>query len=217
MTWQKDWHNRFVGKRLIVLGTGPSLLEMEPYIDNLAGEFTFGVNHLYKWEPIRRIPMSFYGASEYDRIPAMTNPQRALRYPETTRRFAATLSPLNGDAKANWWWVQKSGDHPMYDGWFQGLGETLPWVAQGFSVVPDVALQVGCWMGFSEFLLAGCDFTATGEVWDGAEQRDPDNTALARRSMEVAINTISDSGRKISAITHTDLQISYINPLSLFL
>lgn len=209
-TWQQQYHNRYPGARLVVLGTGPSLAELEPYLRRLMREeCTLGVNLLYKWAPIRPYPVTFYGATEFDVLPRIHNyatMHTDANPPRPIARFFTGGTPPDTKIRGYWRWVPRDGERFMGDGWFQGLGDDLDWVAMGWSVVPDL-LQVMCWLGFSDILLAGCDFTPQGEVWGEHEaKREPTWNERSRQAMVVANQRITQAGRKLRAVTSTTLE-----------
>jgi hypothetical protein len=206
--WQTQWHNRYKGKKVLILGSGPSLADLEPHLPAIFSTpdlYTFGVNMVYRWAPLHQYKLDFYGTTEFDTLPLVTN--YALRYPEHTRRFCTTGYYPGGDMVTNWWWVQCDHDRYMGDGWFQGLGDEFTWTAIGYTVIADCCIQVAAWLGFDEIALAGCDMTSIGHVTDG-DERDPLGVVdKARKAVEVGAWALEQAGRTLYAVTGTTLAV----------
>lgn len=216
VSWPDSLHNSYAGQRLFILATGPSLVEVEPYLDLLSKEYTIGVNTLHRWEPAQRLKTTFYACSESDAFHMVDH--FAFRWSKGPN-FFCNVAPVPDGGQAEWLGLYCSSQHPMWEGYFQGLGPSLstshhsiPWVAEGRNVVLDVCLQVGCWLGFKEFYLAGVDFTMQGQVYVPGDPmpRNQENMELGRRSFAVAYQAISLSGRKLVAVTPTTLDIPYV-------
>ena len=215
-TWPDSYHNRYTGKRLFVLATGPSLSEAEPYLDLLAKEYTIGINTLHRWEPAQRFKTTFYACSEADAFNMVDH--IAVRW-AIGPSFFCNVAPLPQSGQAKWLGLYCSSQYPMWEGYFQGLGPSLstsrhsvPWVAEGRNVVLDVCLQVGCWLGFSEIYLVGVDFTMKGQVYAPGDPvpRNQENMELGRRAFAVAYQAMALEGRKLVAATPTTLDIPYV-------
>ena len=209
LSWVPEWHNRFQGERLFVLATGPSLQEAEPYIEKLKHEKIWAVNFLHKWGPMKNQQVDFYGCSEMDFI-------HGIDY--NARKFTKLLAVCaNAGAPpsdyALWKGIYADKRLEMKDGHFMGLGDTFDRVAIAWNVVGNVPIQVGCWLGFTEIYLIGCDFTNTAHAYEeaGPMQRNEGNMKKARESFIVAHEAMKMSGRLLAAATYSSLSIPRVS------
>lgn len=153
------------------MATGPSL--SQPGVDLLASEYTFGVNMLMDWEGMTFQP-TFYGACENLGLTEYILPA-AAKAPNSVKFFAhPTDWTLTHKAMTDWTWVYRHPNFYVESGHMQGLGDELDYVAQSHSVVFDTAVQLGCWMGFTEIYLLGCDNTGDQHIYDEVGDQYPD-------------------------------------------
>ncbi len=162
----KEIHNRFRGERLFVLATGPSLSKI-PDINVLRDEFTFGVNRLMDWDGMTFEP-TFYGACENIGLTDFILPS-AAKAPHSTKFFAHDYDYTQQYDMPDWHWLYRLPLKHVWTHGPQGMGEDFDYVACGSSVVFDVAVQVGLWMGFKDIYLLGCDNQTDQHIYD-----DPD-------------------------------------------
>lgn len=216
--WWKTAHNAFTGHRLFVLGNGPSLQELTPYLHALDFEYTIGVNLLHRWEPIINHKVTWYACSELDMFHPIDH--LAVRH-ALDGGFITNQAPLPSGGQAKWRWVATRDDRLMPDGWFQGLRPSLmssdyssPWVASGRNVILDTAVQIGCWMGFDRIYLAGCNFTTEGHAYqDDASTviRNASNITFAHLGADVAYQAMKAEGRTLAACTYSTLRVPKVN------
>ena len=162
----KEIHNRYRGERLFVLATGPSLSKV-PDINVLRDEFTFGVNRLMDWDGMTFEP-TFYGACENIGLTDFILPS-AKKAPSSIKFFAHDYDYTQQYDMPDWHWLYRLPIKQVWTHGPQGMGEDFDYVASGSSVVFDVAVQVGLWMGFKDIYLLGCDNKTDQHIYD-----DPD-------------------------------------------
>lgn len=152
------------------MATGPSLSQKG--ISLLESEFTFGVNMLMDWNGIHFQP-TFYGACENIGLTEYILPS-AAKAPNSIKFFSHSTDFTNTYDMSDWTWVYRHPNFYVESGHMQGLGDELDYVAQSHSVVFDVAVQLGCWMGFSKIYLLGCDNTGDQHIYDYVGSKYPD-------------------------------------------
>lgn len=154
----KDIH---AGKRCFILGTGPSLNQLEDHqIDILKREIVFGVNSLYKSEIGDKITPSYYAlldnlyweqwnktfteiSNKYkDNLPVFITDLRAKHLVEevTSKNAAVYIYSKKYPAKK----VSADLDRNIY----------------GTMNVVSFSILSAMYMGFSEIYLLGCDYSA---------------------------------------------------------
>jgi len=209
---------KYQGERLFVIGTGPSLRnEIGAEVNELGDEreFTFGVNllaHCITGEDafIDFIP-DFWGVGEIDWLRNIESTIAGFKTekilscfldPEHLREGmnAANSTKYSGPLFPDWHWLWRPEYKKMKDGWFSGFDEELYWAADGGSVVFDVCVQLGAWMGFDTIYLLGCETTVTGhaygEIYEPPE-RDKERQGLVQASAYVARKEFEKRGKKL--------------------
>lgn len=171
--WWDSVHNMHRGERAFVLATGPSLAKVE--LDRLKGEFTVGVNELYKWKRLPFTP-NMWGARERDFGASISQGVAHMNIPKI---WACVWWPFF-DPDPSWRWIyQDPGTSFNRSTWHQegdsldsiGLGDEFWRVGIGYSPVTDAAIPPLVWMGFREIYLLGVDHTSQGYVWDQSVKR----------------------------------------------
>ena len=201
------YHNRYLGRRCWIIGTGPSLLKIDHKLfAQLKGEMTFGVNFLVKVPGLPFTP-TFYCASEIDdlaRVDSTLKEWEAAKSKVQAKFFGCMYSPnayLPPPAYEDWTWVYRDHGRNMQEGDFSGLEEPFDWVAEGYGVVFDIALPVACWMGFKQVYLLGCDATSEGHAHpDDASSRQRGNRGrqdTVQRCALGAMNAMKAHGREL--------------------
>lgn len=153
---------KYQGKRLFILGTGPSLLEAD--LGALASEYTFGVNFVMEvpgmFEP------TFFGSSEQlgliEILPAVA--PSSLKFIAHTYDLT-TFRTYKGQLD-DWTWVYTHPSRYVESGDLAGFDDDLDWVGQSYSTVFTCALQLGIWMGFDPIYLVGCDNSGSHHAYD---------------------------------------------------
>ena len=54
--WLKDVHNKYVGERCFLMGTGPSLIEQLPLLEQMKTEYTFSCNRMKMFQGLPFTP-----------------------------------------------------------------------------------------------------------------------------------------------------------------
>ncbi len=158
------FHNAFYGERVFIIGTGPSLDKAkDKQLEALSGEYTFGVNTLLTYERLPFTP-DFYCVAESGWLTDISIPnviERFKKLPEN--RFYCHHFPLEALRDTGWHYVKYDSDKRMQDGEFSGFDDALPYVTNGNSVIM-FAVQLACWMGFTDIYLLGCDASRQGHA-----------------------------------------------------
>jgi hypothetical protein len=190
-------HNKYVGEPLYVLATGPSMKKLGDGINVLADKYTFGVNYLMKMQSLKFVP-TFYGASEIDFMPYVDPLVRDFTHqPKFLSSMWATDQP-------GWTWIYLHYLRDMRERWFAGLDENFHWAANGWGVVFDCAVQVGCWMGFDPIYLLGVDATNFGHGYiddDDPSDRQRKRTETTVLCAEIACGIMEGRGRSLINLT----------------
>jgi hypothetical protein len=182
--WQSV-HNSHVGERCFILAPGPSLRHMD--VSRLASEFTIGMDFLYKWDGLRFIPNAWVCA-ENDVLKEVAP---AIAHWDIPKVIGSMIWPY---WDTSWRWLYKdprgsySKEHPPITGQddLLGLGDDFWRCPPCYSPVPDVAIPLALWLGFSSIYMLGVDHdSTTGYCYDIAEYRQDvswrnTNQALAR-------------------------------------
>lgn len=160
----KSLHNIHKGKRIFVIGNGPSL-NCTP-LEKLENEYTFGTNRIYllfdriNWRP------SFYTTVDWRVAPDCADEINALSdmtlfFPERFRGL------LRGGDDVYWYWhgptAEKAQRRFSYD-MTQGI--------RGAGSVTGSAIQIAYYMGFDPIYLIGVD--ADYKVLPTVKQSGPD-------------------------------------------
>lgn len=164
---QPDWidqvHNTHVGERCFIFGTGPSLIDQLPLLQNMNDEYTFTCNRVNKWKerPFKPWlhcvtepgPLLVWGAavgSAYD-------------VPDAVNRVACCWSTVYAKG---WNWLPKAPDdiQVRWQGAW-GMGDYLPPIPTAWAS-PLTISQLALWMGFTELYILGTDLTQMGQAWD---------------------------------------------------
>ncbi|MEI2418989.1 6-hydroxymethylpterin diphosphokinase MptE-like protein, partial [Arthrospira platensis SPKY2] len=201
----RQFHNKHLGQRCVIIGNGPSLNEMD--LSFLKDEICFGTNKIYLGFERWQFSPTYYVAVNPYVVEQSVNEIRKISCP----KFIGNRGIPYFD----------SGDDMIFI-------KTFPAPKESFSKRPDLGLNEGCtvtyvamqlayYMGFSEVILIGVDhhFVTQGTphkaiVSDGDDLNhfDPNyfakgltwqlpDLANSEKSYRVAKKVFEDSGRKI--------------------
>tara|TARA_Y100000310_G_scaffold328753_1_gene397397 strand:- start:2300 stop:2959 length:660 start_codon:yes stop_codon:yes gene_type:complete len=188
-----ELHNFYKGEELFVLGTGPSLRAVPiGVLGMLDKEYTFTTNKLARWEECPFTP-SFHGLSEKEDMPLLDSP--LYQFGSGTKRFACAWAPVEAEG---WQWVAKAPDDiGIWKDGMVGLDADLPPLPTASSTPITLGVQLGVWMGFDPIYLLGCDNTASGQVFDGAETRDHPHPKRTESSVRRCAEDLKAAGRSL--------------------
>ena len=203
-------HNRYAPDaaghrtRCFILGTGPSLdLASDIHLAALAKEWVWGVNTVLLYARLPFVP-HFYCVAESTWLQNVAIPQLVATLPKLpVARFYAHHWPLLEPQLRGWIYVPYvSGSH-IENGEFSGLGNELPYVTNGRSVVL-MAVQLACWLGFSDIYLLGVDASTRGHAQGltldpGDDYRDTQGPFI--RAALAAEATMANHGRRLVDLT----------------
>ena len=194
--WVADVHNKFVGQRCFLMGSGPSLADQLPLLPKMADEYTFTCNRLRLWKEVPFRPF----------LHAVTEPGPLVNYGEAIQPLYDFPQAQN-KVIAIWWkpevpgwlWLPKAPDdiQMRWQGFF-GCGDELPPIPTGWAS-PLTISQLAAWMGFSELYFLGVDTTQEGQAWD-KEKGTTKNIRSIRSTLESfdrARMTLERHGRKV--------------------
>lgn len=217
-------HNHYKGERVFIIGTGASLDTIPNHIFfKLEHEYTFGVNTIVTYDRLT-FPLDFYCVSEVGWLVDSNQPfnvHKGLKEKGMLprHRFYSHPFPMHDGGVGSqfhgageqfqeeikdWVYVREDRDLNLQKGEFQGLGESFEYVPGGNGSVVLFAIQLACWMGFSDVYLLGCDATiqgyASGLDWEPSEiqRRRQDNFI---RAASVAEKKMEEAGRKLINLT----------------
>ena len=179
-------HNQFKGARLFIMGTGPSLDKVNDHqMEALGNEMVMGVNSLFRYEALPFTPF-FYAVAELGWLVSGNNNinvhkemNEKWKAFQPARRFYCHPFPMHRPAAGSqfeafrgsyeeqiqdWTYVRQDRDLSVINGDFNGLGDTFDYVPGGVGSVVVFGIMLGCWMGFDEIYLMGCDATARGHA-----------------------------------------------------
>ena len=150
----RDLKDQYSG-RIFILGTGPSLVQVESWEDMSP---TFGCNKLGYWD---QAPLTDFYACNYSKVikGEVPNPQ-----PREHKFLAGMKSSFEQERYLDWpdWvWVTK-GD---------GALESGKSVINTFGAMTLVCAQIAYVLGFREMYLLGCDQTNRGSIFDPDDDR----------------------------------------------
>ena len=173
----------YKGHRLFVLGTGPSLRDVD--LSLLKGEFTFGVNALMTAFKPPFWP-TFYGVVEsLDRQSPATMSSLDL----ISHNWPKTLLFLGDERAENYErsiWVHVDNANDMRDE-AHFWGAWCNWekgAARDATVALDLGVQLGDWMGFNPIYLLGCELTE-------ARRRGFEDVQKSREAMHVVAKMLA--------------------------
>ena len=161
--WLKDVHNKYVGERCFLMGTGPSLIEQLPLLEQMKTEYTFSCNRMKMFQGLPFTPW-LHCISEPGPLMAWgAAVHPTYDYPEAQNRVACIWFPVKAPG---WLWMPKAPDdlQVRWQGTF-GMGDYLPPVPSAWAS-PLTISQLALWMGFTELYLLGNDLSQTGQAWD---------------------------------------------------
>jgi len=146
------YHNIAEGKRIFVLGNGPSLLTHD--LTKLAGEDTFCCNSIGEWEALPFAP-TYYGVSDLWEYKWLER----NRFPHwgRTERFNVRFQGWpDHDAFLN---VEKAPDSiQVFSHGCVGLTDTLPAIPTA-RTTPLTLAQLALWMGYTDIYMMGIEQT----------------------------------------------------------
>jgi len=195
--------NKFVGERIFIIGSGPSLLDTN--FDSIKNEILFGVNRLFLGYEEFGINCKFYAASDpnIDYLPnilnldtclflghgALDNYIKNIMLKDIKVNKNPLLLPLLG-----WMWEK--------DGKFSK--NLTRGTFNGWTIICDIPLQAAYYMGFEEVYLLGCDwdFSKQSHFYDTkTNTNDPLFYERSFKSYKVCKKVYEDDGRKIINVT----------------
>lgn len=156
--------------RLFVLGTGPSLHSVSrAQLGKLGKEQTWGINRIHWWDglPFETTYLTIAESDHCSRhyLGEFLKPRTSdIRFAICNWRYQRTVE------KRGFAWVSKRPNKTVNTDGFQGLGEDLMGLPQGYHTLLT-SLQLAAWMGFEEFYLLGNELTMDGYVFDGSAHR----------------------------------------------
>ena len=178
-------YNKYLGHRLFVLGTGPSILKVDMTL--LFQEYTFGLNAFIERCDPPFMP-TFYGVVEdLDRQSkeTMLSLGQAVGHPDCT--------VFLGDEVSRKWpdiiWVPVDNKNDMRDE-AHFWGSWCNWekkAARDATVALDLGVQLGDWMGFNPIYLLGCELTE-------ARRRGQQDVEKSREAMQVVAKMLAQKG-----------------------
>ena len=154
--------NIYQGKRVFIIGNGPSvkISDLDKLHEN--GDICFGLNKIYKiygqtkWRPdylcIADTRVMAKSEDIYERLAEKTELILADRY---------NLSFVND--RINYVHLKSEYYYPNHPGFSADITEGIFW---GYSVIYDIALQFAAYMGAAEIYLIGVDHNHVGNVTD---------------------------------------------------
>lgn len=152
-----DFRNRHVGERVVIIGNGPSLNQLE--LTRLRDECTIGVNGIFYAEEQMGFPLTYYVVEDTavmrDNLPSI------ISYEAGHKFFPSIYRDLIGDLPNVTYFAMNRG---FYD--HEGPAYCVPRfstdatqrVFAGQSVT-IMNLQLAYYMGFTEVILIGMDFS----------------------------------------------------------
>jgi hypothetical protein len=153
----KQYKKKFSGKRIFLMGNGPSLRQMQ--LEKLKNEYVFGFNKCYllydsiSWRP------SFYTAVDTLVLPDISKELNELIVNESSTQY---FFPIN-------YYLDKSILHQKNTIWFQQVGKSIYGLPDSYfsanalefvrspNTVVITGLQLAVYMGFNPIYLIGCD------------------------------------------------------------
>jgi hypothetical protein len=169
----KDKH---FGERCFIVGTGPSILEVEPnYLDALDGEVVFAVNSFYKSKCLDGIVPSYYALLDNNYYGVSKGEFNRIldKYKESPPVFIADLraeSLLRYRLKSENNIFIYAKNYPLKFVRCDLTGN----ISASMNVV-SFCVQAAMYMGFKEIYLLGCDYNAFcsyggGHCYDDEEE-----------------------------------------------
>ena len=203
--WVRSIKGRHFGERLWVICTGPSLRkEIGPEINRLENELCFGVNllaHCITGEDgfMNFVP-GFWGACEID---FLRNIDAAVTGYKTERILCSPWGPDEhgeGGEFSQWNWVKMDDSYQMWEGAFQGFGDTLEYTVHSGGVLFDCAVPMAAWMGFDEVYIIGAETTPYGHAYPDVYEppdRLVERQGRVQASAKVARAAFEREGKKL--------------------
>lgn len=139
----KDWRNRHVGQKAVIVCNGPSLLKTDFAL--LKGMFTFGLNKinlLFDKTPFR---------------PSCIVAVNPFVIEQNADFYNATDIPLFLDSKGRRWVKVRRTIGFLHSDWGVGFARDCSWSIYQGHTVTFVAMQLAYHMGFTDVALIGCD------------------------------------------------------------
>lgn len=162
----EKYKNIYQGKRVFIIGNGPSVTIDDLNTLHKYGEICFGMNKVYKifnetpWRPqyicVTDTRVMRACESYLDVISKQSEIIMADRYTHTYEKW-------NGLSSINYVHLKSEGYMPNYPGFSDDITKGVFW---GNTVVYDIALQFAAYMGASEIYLLGIDHNNVGNVTD---------------------------------------------------
>jgi len=161
--WIQEVHNKFVGERCFIFGTGPSLIDQVPLLGDMNNEYTFTCNRMRSWEDLPFTPWVHCTTEPHPFLAWGLGVAERCDFPTAKNRIGCMWFPVR---VKDWLWLPKAPDdlQVRWQGTF-GLGDYLPPIPTAWAS-PLTISQLALWMGFSKIYLLGCDTTQLGQAWD---------------------------------------------------
>lgn len=171
----KEFHNRYVGKRCFIVGNGPSLNKQD--LSLLKNEYVFTVNQMMRDERFEELKSDFHIIAdplyfnldlnnEYHKkivdllrkIKTKDNSPECF-FPIQAKKF---IDKLGLDLSIHYFFFGCN----MYEGYHKKINyaKSVP----GFFNVVQFAITLAIYCGFTEIYLIGCDMTGYREVEENA-------------------------------------------------
>jgi glycosyltransferase involved in cell wall biosynthesis len=150
VTRLKSLKNKFLNKRIFIIGNGPSLNKID--FSKLKNEYTFGVNKIYlmseriDWHP------TFYTSIDWRVVPDDYKNINSLGN-GTTFFFPNRFRGLLREGTDVYWYFSRGGGKSLYDKFEKDITKGV--AGRGTVLVP--AIQIAFYFGFREIYLIGVD------------------------------------------------------------
>lgn len=162
----KHLHNKYIGKRIFIIGSGPSLNRTP--LEKLENEYTFGLNRIYllfdriSWRPTFYTTVDWRMAPDCaDEINSLTGMGITFFFPERFRGL------LREGEDVYWYWHCRTKD-PVEKIFAYDMSKGI----RGAGSVTGSAIQIAYYLGFDPIYLIGVD--ASYKVPDTVKQSGPD-------------------------------------------
>jgi|GEM_PF-3301259 len=162
----KSLKNKYKGKRIFIMGNGPSL--NKTHLEFLKNEYTFGVNRIYlmddkiSWKP------SFYTANDWRVVPDIATDINGLT--GSTFFFEESFRGILREGSDTYYYRHCAADPNYPDE--KSFGHEATRGIRGAGSVVGTAVQLAAYMGFDPIYLIGCDLGY--KVLDTVEQSGED-------------------------------------------
>lgn len=181
----KEFKNRYAGKRCFVLGNGPSLKNVD--LSLLADEYTFTVNQISRNPQFKEMKTNFHFWAdplffEIDETkPEDLELLETMKGVKTENNSPVVFLPIEQKSFAKKYGLEDDLDIHYYKGGLVFLDslKTIDYskIVPGFYTVAQYCISMAICMGFSEIYLLGCDNTSIINNISAALKQDVENYA----------------------------------------